>query len=133
MRRFDEIGDTSFGGLSGAESYTAPNAPAQSYLDYSDQVFDPFPLPFVSNPALGTGLQLGSGQSYTPGVSRVGPTASDLPRAAMDPNVRAGSLFSGGFPTQANFRAGRGYMAQRAGFFAQIQERLRRRRRGLSR
>jgi hypothetical protein len=62
-----------------------------------------------------------------PSVSRVGPTVSVQPRAALDPNMRAGSLFSGGFPTQASFRVGRSPSFQR-GFTVDIQERLQRRR-----
>jgi hypothetical protein len=61
-------------------------------------------------------------------VSRVGPTTSVAPRAALDPNMRSGSLFSGGFPTQANYRASRGVAYQRA-FTVEMQDRLQRRRR----
>lgn len=61
-------------------------------------------------------------------ISRVGPTVSVQPRANLDPNLRAGSLLSGGFPTRANYRAGKGAAIQRA-FTVEMQERLRRRRR----
>lgn len=132
-RIFDNGG--AFGWEYEAPAYTIPDT--QVY-----QEFDFYELPYNPN----TNATLTVNRELTPhdeqffglpvgpvGVSRVGPTASAIPRAAMNPNVRAGFLFSGRLPTQANFRAGRGYMAQRGGVLARMQEAMRRRRRKLSR
>jgi len=61
-------------------------------------------------------------------VSRVGPTASARYFAAVDPNIRAGSLLAGGLRGQSAFRPQRGSIFQR-GFTVTLQEALRRRKR----
>lgn len=146
--RYSNDGGESFGRLSPTPTptFTSPYFPAPSFGPVADSYFMETPVGSGSGalqpvdivadsylpPDRSTGLFLGPGQSYGSGVSRVGPTASGPLRGAVDPNVRAGSLFSGGLPTQANFRAARGYMAQR-GFIARMQDALRRRKRGLLR
>jgi hypothetical protein len=116
--RFDIDGG---GGFDGGGYYELPYNPSpsgQAITQGAPTYADPAPIQDAFY-----GLPVGPSP-----VSRVGPTVSVAPRAALDPNMRSGSLFSGGFPTQANYRAGRGVAFQR-GFTVEMQDRLQRRRR----
>lgn len=93
----------------------------------------------VGGPGLDTGLQLtggGDGQHYSDpyvdekgnigGVSRVGPAASVQPYASLSPGIPAGSLFGG----RGGGSAYRGRVPYQRSFSVELQENLRRRRKG---
>lgn len=88
---------------------------------------DPYISPVTGNPVVDTGLQLQPGQSYRPGVSRVGPSASVQPYMDLRPGMPAGSLFRGRFGGGSQYR---GRVPYQRGFSVELQEQLRRRRKG---
>ena len=76
--------------------------------------FEYFSDPYVSETGqsvVSTGLYLAPGQSYAPGVSRVGPTVSRQPFMNLDSGMRAGAIFGRGAGQRYGGRApfGRGF------------------------